>query len=78
MDINFDGDYNEVFISLIFLYKYEVVATKSFDFPSFAFKIWDHFNNFDSDEINFLLRVSLVNINFINIYLYIYLILKIK
>lgn len=55
----FSGDIDEVFFSLIILYKYEVVKTKSFEYSSFAFKIWDLFNDFRSDEISFMLRVSM-------------------
>jgi hypothetical protein len=32
---------------LIYLYKFEIVATKRFDYISFRFKIWDIFSNFE-------------------------------
>ena len=46
--IVYDGNPDDVFFSLIFIYNYDIVATKSYRFTTFAFKIWDLFSNFTS------------------------------
>ena len=49
-DIKIDIDYYKppdlAFYSLIFIYEYEVVASKKFDYISFKFKIWDIYSDF--------------------------------
>lgn len=52
---------DEVFFSLAIIYKYEVVATKSFEYFEYAFKIWDIYDNFTEDEQKLILRFSLYN-----------------
>lgn len=41
-----DDEIEESFYSLIILYKFEVVATKSYYYNKFAFRIWDIYNDF--------------------------------
>lgn len=50
ISINYEKDnLDELFYSLILIYKFEVVATKSYYYKKFSFKIWDLFNDFDAD-----------------------------
>ena len=46
IDITYDGNPDDVFFSLIFMYDYDIVATKEFEYTSFSFRIWDLFNDF--------------------------------
>ncbi len=57
--IEFDGNPDEVFFSLIIFYKLNVVKTKAFEYIEYSFRIWDLFDSFDTDTSNILLRVSL-------------------
>lgn len=55
-DINPD----DVFFSLILIYKFEVVATKPFYYTEFSFKIWDVYQDFQLDDTILVLRFSMV------------------
>lgn len=46
MNISYYKPPDEAFYSLIFLYRYDIVTTKHYDYTTFKFKIWDLFNNF--------------------------------
>ena len=59
INISYYKSPDEVFYSLLYIYKFDIVATKKFKFTSFRFKIWDMFNNFDESNNNLLLRISL-------------------
>lgn len=59
IDISFDGNPDDVFFSLTLFYKYDLVATKSYEFTSFSFKIWDFFDEFEGTDNEILLRVSM-------------------
>lgn len=59
--IDYEHDLDDLFYSLIIIYKFEVVATKSYYYNKFTFRIWDLFNDFQADQNQFLLRISLVN-----------------
>jgi hypothetical protein len=61
ISINFDGDVDQVFFALIFTYNLNVVATRAYAYPVFAFKIWDLFNDFDANTDTLLIRISLYN-----------------
>ena len=41
IEIDYKGNPDDVFFSLIFMYDFELVATKKFDYSTFSFKIWD-------------------------------------
>ncbi len=41
VSIDYAGNPDEVYFSLIYIYKFSVVATKTFSYTAFAFKIWD-------------------------------------
>lgn len=60
IEISYTEHKENIVYSLIIIYKFEVVATKSYHYNQFAFRIWDLFNDFQNDENQFLLRVSLV------------------
>jgi hypothetical protein len=47
IDITYYKSPDDAFYSLIYLYMFEIVATKRFDYISFRFKIWDIFSNFE-------------------------------
>lgn len=64
VDIVFDDNPDDVFFSLILFYQLDVVATKSFAFTTFAFRIWDLFNDFQPEKNDLLVRVSLYNPRF--------------
>ena len=64
VDITYNVNPDDVFFSLIFIYNYDIVATKSYRYMSFAFKIWDLFSAFSATDINLLLRVSLYDPQF--------------
>lgn len=59
IEIDYEEDPDNLFYSLIVIYKFEVVATKSYYYNKFGFKIWDLFNDFELDQNEFLLKVSL-------------------
>jgi hypothetical protein len=61
ISINFDGDVDQVFFALIFTYDLNVVATRAYAYPLFAFKIWDLFNDFNANIDTLLIRISLYN-----------------
>jgi hypothetical protein len=61
ISVNFTGDVDQVFFALIFTYNLNVVATRSYAYPLFAFKIWDLFNDFDPSIDTLLIRISLYN-----------------
>lgn len=50
-----------MFFALIFFYDYDIVATKSFEYTSYAFRIWDLFDDFISDKYELTLRISMYN-----------------
>ena len=62
-DIKIDIDYYKppdlAFYSLIFIYQYEVVATRKFDYITFRFKIWDIYSDFTREKNNLIVRISL-------------------
>ena len=62
-DIKIDIDYYKppdlAFYSLIFIYQYEVVASRKFDYISFRFKIWDIYSDFSREKNNLIVRISL-------------------
>lgn len=64
VEIDYEGNTDDLFYSVVILYKFEVVATKSYYYNKFAFKIMDLFNDFHPEENIFLLRVSMVIKNF--------------
>lgn len=39
VQIEYDRDISEVFLFMAFLYKYEVVATKDFEYKEFVFRM---------------------------------------
>lgn len=43
IDIDYNGDADSLFYTLIIMYKFEVVATKEYEFTSFQFRIWELF-----------------------------------
>ena len=47
INISYYKSPDEAFYSLIYLYKFDIVATKKFNYTSFRFKIWDMFSDFD-------------------------------
>ncbi len=49
IDINYEENPDDAFISLILFYKFEIKKTKSYNYISFKFKIWDLFTDFDLD-----------------------------
>ncbi len=49
IDINYEENPDDAFINLILFYKLEIIKTKSYNYISFKFKIWDLFNDFDLD-----------------------------
>jgi hypothetical protein len=55
----YNGNPDDVFFSIIYIYKFSIVATKSFSYTSFAFKIWDLFNDFTPDTTSLLLCISM-------------------
>ena len=59
VSILYDKNPDDVFFSLILFYRFDLVATKSYRFTSFAFKIWDLFNDIVPSEQSLLLRISL-------------------
>jgi hypothetical protein len=61
ISVNFTGDVDQVFFALIFTYNLNVVATRAYSYPVFAFKIWDLFNDFDANTDTLLIRISLYN-----------------
>ncbi len=61
ISIDFTGDVDEVFFTLIFNYNLNDVATRAYAYPLFAFKIWDLFNDFDPNTDILLIRISLYN-----------------
>lgn len=67
-DLQIDIDYYKppdlAFYSLIYIYNFEIVATRQFDYTSFKFKIWDLYSNFDRSRNNLVLRVSLYDPEF--------------
>ena len=64
-DIQIDALYNkdpdEIFISLMFIYNYDIVAVKKCQFSSFKFKLWDIYSNF---SIFFILNLIVFYIKF--------------
>ncbi len=62
--IQYSGNPDDVFFSLVFIYNYDIVATKSFQYTTFAFKIWDLFSNFRASQPQLLLRVSMYDPNY--------------
>jgi len=50
VDITYAGNPDDAFYSLIFFYNFDIVATHSYEYTSFAFRIWDHFNNFSDNN----------------------------
>ncbi len=50
IDISYEENSDDAFINLILFYKFEIMKTKSFNYVSFKFKIWDLYNLFDLDE----------------------------
>ena len=59
VDIQYAGNPDNVFYSLVFIYNFDIVATHSYEYTSFAFRIWDHLNSFTSTDTSLLVRVSL-------------------
>lgn len=57
----YEGNVDDVFYSLILIYDFEVVSTKSFEYSSFVFTIWDLFDNFNPEINEILVKVSLYN-----------------
>ena len=57
--IYYNADPDQVLFSLIFIYKLDVVATKSYSYTTFSFRIWDLYNAFTPNSPTLLLRVSL-------------------
>lgn len=51
----------DLFFSLIFIYDFSVVATKSFEYKSFSFRIWDLFDDFIPSVSELLVKVSMYN-----------------
>lgn len=49
IEVDYSGNPNNVYFSIVLLYKLEIVATKSYSYKNFALKIWDLFNDFHSD-----------------------------
>lgn len=50
ISINYQGNTDDLMYSLIIIYKFEIVATQSYYYNKFAFKIWDIYNDFNPDE----------------------------
>ena len=46
ISIQYSGDPDTIFFSLILIYNLDIVATKAYRYTTFAFKIWDLYNNF--------------------------------
>jgi hypothetical protein len=61
INITFSGDVDQVFFALILTYNLNVVATRAYTYPTFSFKIWDLFNDFEASTPTLLIRASLYN-----------------
>ena len=59
MNVTYAGNPDDVYFALIFIYNYDIVATKSFSYTQFAFKIWDLYTNFTATIPQLLLMVSM-------------------
>jgi hypothetical protein len=57
--IDFSGNVDEVFFALVFTYNLNVVATRAYSYPTFAFKIWDLYDAFVPGTPTLLIRASM-------------------
>jgi hypothetical protein len=64
MSIVYNGDPDDLYFSLIFIYDLDIVATKTYHYTNFAFKIWDLYNEFLATTPTLLMRISLYDPNY--------------
>lgn len=50
IDIFYEESADNAYYSLILLYKFEITATKKYEYTTFKFKIWDLQSDFDFGE----------------------------
>ncbi len=46
-------------MSLAYIYKFDIVSSKKFDYTAFKFKIWDLFSDFNQSDDSLVLKISL-------------------
>ncbi len=51
-------------MSLAYIYNFDIVSSKKFDYTTFKFKIWDMFSNFLLDNNELALKISLYDPNY--------------
>jgi hypothetical protein len=61
VDIDYDGNPDDVFFSLVIYYNFEIVDVRVIKYKQFAFKIWDLNITYNGEENRILMRLSMAD-----------------